>query len=125
MYPDNAPCQTCVCAKGFDNTTFVNNKNCAESDCEIELRYVEKVREECVLVYTRGIRCCPYDFKCPHKDDKIIKSKTPSPANQNPLMTCKYGDKILQIGDGVSDANKCIDCKCLFPPMVHCVYHDC
>ena len=121
IYPNDAPCKACLCSKDFNNSTFVDNKDCAEFKCDLELRNEDKIKKGCVPVYIRGLRCCPDEWKCPEAEDKIIKGETREAADvSDPQLTCKYGDKVLNIGDGITDSNKCLTCKCLLPPMVQC-----
>lgn len=55
------------------------------------------------------------------KDDKKEKTK-----DDDDLMVCKFGDLTLKIGDSIKPDNKCDECKCITPPMLHCVKNpDC
>lgn len=59
-------------------------------------------------------------------EDKAIPSESRQVATLSPDLKCKYGDHELQIGDKVSDDNKCVECECQIPPMVTCVQkRDC
>ena len=127
MYPKDNSCYSCQCRNGFDNSTIIGNSNCAELNCGIELDGLGKIIDGCVPVYF-GKKCCPINWKCPNDEDHIIKNENRQvDVTDDTNKTCKYGNKVLQVGDGITDSNKCIECKCLVPPMVHCVQqsYDC
>jgi len=127
MYPDDAPCHTCLCTDNFDNSTVIENKDCVEVDCGVELRSLDKIVTGCIPIYYGSARCCPIGWKCPEDKDKLIKSESRQiNGKDDEKMTCKYGKMVLQVGDGITDTNKCVDCKCLIPPMAHCIQRtDC
>lgn len=64
MYPEHESCYTCICAKGFENTTMVGNPHCDEIDCGTELRYMHRLQTECVPMYFKDSKCCPIGWRC-------------------------------------------------------------
>jgi hypothetical protein len=74
MFPAENSCYKCLCSADFDNSTIVDNKDCQELGCGIQLRKLWKLREGCIPIYY-GKACCPIDWRC-RKFDMIFILKT-------------------------------------------------
>jgi hypothetical protein len=124
MYSSVHKCHQCLCTADFVNVkNMTANKDCFKVNCNIELREVENIGNECVPVYHSGV-CCPYDWRCPHRYDAIV------PGNERQEKTspkCKFGNLEFNVGDRLSvRETECSNCTCLVPPMLSCTYsHEC
>ncbi|XP_053684684.1 kielin/chordin-like protein [Sabethes cyaneus] len=127
MYPKEDSCYTCHCQKGFDNSTVVNNPNCYEINCGIELHSTRWLADGCIPIYFGTDRCCPISWRCPEdKDTVIVEGRLDLVDDANPLMQCTFGNLTMNIGDSISSDDKCVSCKCTVPPMPHCIQtRDC
>lgn len=127
MYPADEPCRTCQCKPGFDNSTIVDNPNCYEIQCGLELHAGDRLAMGCIPIYFGNHRCCPISWKCPSDNDEVIvEGRTEQTEVQEPNMQCKFGKLTLNKGDGITSDNKCVDCKCTVPPLAHCIQRaDC
>uniref|UniRef100_A0A182TA32 VWFC domain-containing protein n=1 Tax=Anopheles maculatus TaxID=74869 RepID=A0A182TA32_9DIPT len=127
MYPADEPCRTCQCKPGFDNSTIVDNPNCYEIQCGLELHAGDRLAMGCIPIYFGNHRCCPISWKCPSDSDEVIvEGRTEQTEVQEPNMQCKFGKLTLNKGDGITSDNKCVDCKCTVPPLAHCIQRaDC
>lgn len=127
MYPEEDSCYSCLCQKGFDNSTIVGNPHCQEINCGIELRGAHRVARGCIPVYFGNDRCCPISWRCPEdKDTVIIEGRRGADAVIDPKMQCKFGKLTMAVGDSISSEDKCVSCKCTVPPMPHCIQtRDC
>lgn len=121
MYPSEFDCYKCFCTRDFDHNKPVPiNKDCVKANCNIELFDAESIKNKCVPVYPKDV-CCPYDWRCPSKDDAIIPGEGKS-ANAT-SEKCKFGKLEFDIGDSLSTgANACSKCTCNTPPMLDCVF---
>ena len=64
IYPKRHPCHACICQKGFDNSTIVDNQYCWEIMCNIEIYNADKLRDGCIPVYFGNSSCCPISWVC-------------------------------------------------------------
>lgn len=123
MYPVNDQCYKCLCTKDFENKPAPQNKNCEKISCNIEMLDSQYVKDNCAPVYHNN-SCCPYDWRCPNKNDAIIPGDRKF-INQ-PGSKCKFGKLEFEIGDSLSlSQNSCSKCSCTSPPWLNCVYSPC
>lgn len=61
FYPDEEPCKTCICKKGFDGT--LNGPWCKQATCGIELHYTNYLARGCAPVFYKST-CCPIEWRC-------------------------------------------------------------
>ncbi|XP_063916798.1 uncharacterized protein LOC135132598 [Zophobas morio] len=119
-------CYACLCQKGF-NGKF-EAPFCKRRGCDAQVKHQEQIQKSCAGVYLKThnegeARCCPSQWTC-HDGTEIIKSD----GNKSNSATCKYGDKILQIGDRFEKEVKVtlvtktkVKCECKIPPLVMCL----
>jgi hypothetical protein len=120
MFPNEYDCYKCFCTKDFDHKPVPINKDCVKANCNIELLEAESIKNKCVPVYPKNV-CCPYDWRCPSKNDAIIPGDR-SLANDK-SEKCKFGKLEFEIGDSLSPGeNACSKCTCTTPPMLDCVF---
>lgn len=55
------------------------------------------------------------------KLDEVLPLETRSVEVTDPKMVCTYDKLTLQLGQQLKSDNKCVECTCVNPPMVHCV----
>lgn len=121
IYPNNAPCYSCICDEEFDNSTLIKlNANCKKIDCGIELRNLDRLQKGCVPVYFGEDSCCPIQFRCPKTTDEVVPIEGRSEIIDDPDMICKYNELTLRRGEMLNSDEKCIECSCKTPPMVNC-----
>lgn len=119
MYPHEQSCYKCFCTKDFKNVSIRENKDCVKISCNIELLEDESIRNKCIPVYHKD-NCCPYDWRCPSKNDAIVPGERHKDSN---APTCKFGNLEFKIGDSLSSSEKsCSKCTCNIPPMLDCVF---
>lgn len=44
--------------------------------------------------------------------------------SNDPNMTCKFGELKMNLGDVLKSDNKCVECKCVVPPMPYCIQKE-
>uniref|UniRef100_A0A8D8WL12 VWFC domain-containing protein n=1 Tax=Cacopsylla melanoneura TaxID=428564 RepID=A0A8D8WL12_9HEMI len=130
-YPNELPCSRCVCMQGHDGT----NKApwCADIPCSIELRFNKELQDGCAPVFIKTSQCCPLQFRCPSKEDKVVLSSTTTASVKKADSKavndaaklgpqCIFGDLKLNIGDKLSSpvSDTDLDCICQIPPFVTC-----
>ncbi|XP_034245830.1 kielin/chordin-like protein [Thrips palmi] len=122
FYPDEEPCKTCICKRGFDGT--LNGPWCKEATCGLELHHTRDLARGCAPVFWKST-CCPIEWRCPAEDDVVVAAvttKNPAPAEAD-AASCKWGSLTLRRGDGLSapkSGGACETCRCDVPPHVTC-----
>jgi len=109
-------CTKCVCESGFSGkfeAPFCKKKSCID-----EVRRQVEVNTFCAPTFITLDDCCPHNWKCPEKEDKIVPAAKPSE------LKCKYGEQSLNIGDKferTSGEKGKLSCECKIPPYMTCI----
>ncbi|XP_023029159.2 uncharacterized protein [Leptinotarsa decemlineata] len=124
FYPKNT-CLKCICPKNF--TGKYEEPYCRRQSCAVQIRDSDKIERNCAPYYGTSNDspiCCPSLWICPTPTDKItvVNPKV----EKNPDLTCKFGEKTLQLGEGlftkvdyygtINEAK----CECILPPWLTC-----
>ncbi|KAG5673742.1 hypothetical protein PVAND_003762 [Polypedilum vanderplanki] len=128
MYSNVHKCHQCLCTSDFTYMkNMTANKDCFKINCNIELREVENINNNCVPIYHNDV-CCPYNWRCPHRNDAIVPGDSSDEKKNKTSQKCKFGNLEFNIGDRLSvrEKDECSNCTCLVPPMLSCIYsHTC
>jgi len=115
-------CTLCVCGKGFDGK--FDESFCQKRNCSTEQRYSKEIDNYCAPVYKDDWdSCCPRKWICPSENGTHIPASTPP---TDPNLQCKFGDKILLIGEKYEDQDRSevrpqnVTCECVIPPYLTC-----
>lgn len=133
-----------------NSTAIEKNKNCKPVDCGIEIHAILNYQEGCAGVYFNDNYCCPVEFRCrmlykiaffcnhqnlirlfspfnfiqtiiiAQEGDTILEGRGKSAAESKPQQTCKYGPLTLGYKQAIKTDDKCLECSCEYPPLVHC-----
>jgi len=112
----NKKCTECVCQEGFDGQ--FEEPFCRKDKCVEEVRWQKEINNFCAPTFISLDDCCPYNWKCPENEDKIVPAATPSD------LKCKYGEQSLNIGDKferTSGEKGKLSCECRIPPYLTCI----
>lgn len=117
-------CYSCLCGKGFEDKPVEENKHCYKINCNIELHYFEKIKENCVPIYYKKDDCCPIGWRCPNKEAVVIPDSSRKSAENESHLECTFGDLKMKLGDFLNPENnsdQCTICTCKVPPHPHCI----
>ncbi|CAO1429760.1 unnamed protein product [Diamesa hyperborea] len=117
MYPKHS-CYSCYCAKGFQDKPVQNNRHCFKIDCGITLRNTGRLHEGCIPVYYGDDNCCPIGWRCPGDKHNVPNNNARS---GDTGTKCKFGKWLLNKGEKLEGTERCEDCTCTTPPMLHCI----
>ncbi|XP_072377288.1 von Willebrand factor C and EGF domain-containing protein-like [Diabrotica undecimpunctata] len=115
-------CHRCVCKKGFNGK--IEAPFCKRQACLAQYQFIDQLNQYCAPIYNEGSDCCAYEWLCPSSNDKKLPSiKKPCGAG----LTCKYGKKVLKVGDrfeskiiNYDNTTTPVQCECDVPPLVTC-----
>ncbi|XP_068914613.1 uncharacterized protein [Tenebrio molitor] len=116
-------CYACLCQKGF-NGKF-EAPYCKRSGCDAQVKHQSATQKSCAPLYIKRTgdgdkKCCPREWTCPDGSE-VIKS-----SGKKSDSTCKFGEKIFQIGDSFEKEIQYlfrplkIKCECKVPPLLIC-----
>ncbi|XP_028131820.1 uncharacterized protein LOC114327410 isoform X1 [Diabrotica virgifera virgifera] len=125
FYPKDT-CTHCVCPKNFNGK--LEAPHCRRQFCNVQVRKQREVSSYCAPYYSEfegETLCCPSSWICPSDEQKII---TVNPkAEKSADLTCQYGKKKVQLGEGFETTVKGYDnveraakCECVIPPFLTC-----
>ncbi|CAG9828916.1 unnamed protein product [Diabrotica balteata] len=119
-------CTDCVCPKNFNGK--IEAPHCKRQLCNVQVRNQREVSSYCAPYYSEfegETLCCPRSWICPSGEEEII---TVNPkAEKSADMTCKYGSKSVQLGEGFEttvtgydNVERSAKCECVIPPFLTC-----
>ncbi|KAG5865686.1 hypothetical protein JTB14_019902, partial [Gonioctena quinquepunctata] len=124
FYPTNS-CLKCVCPKDFNGK--LEEPHCKRQSCAAQIRNSDKISKNCAPFYRNNDDvplCCPDEWVCPQSSDVITIVNTEAKPNSD--LTCKFGEKIVQLGEGLVSKvdfygkTKDVKCECILPHFLTC-----
>lgn len=116
-------CYSCLCGKDFEDKPVEENKHCHKINCNMDLHYSDRMRQNCIPIFYKTDDCCPIDWRCPNDKTTVVPDSSRKDGEVSPLK-CTFGDLKMSLGDFLSPDNnddQCTICTCKVPPYPHCI----